>query len=63
MIADMQQSIATLMVTIAELVQRVNRWPQVQAMKSTKSIVNCPKPWDGKGDSAAACHFLATYVN
>ena len=26
-------------------------------------MVACPKPWDRKGDSAAACHFLAAFAN
>ena len=26
-------------------------------------MVACPKPWDGKGDSAVAQHFLAAFAN
>jgi hypothetical protein len=64
MIADMQASIATLIIAVAELADKVNgRGGGSHATKLTKSMVACPKPWDGKGDSAAAHHFLATYAN
>ena len=59
---------------MAELTCQVNDLVQVQTQagapapvehgaKATKSMVACPKPWDGKGDSAAARHFLAAFAN
>jgi hypothetical protein len=63
MIVDMQQSIATSTVTIAEHIYRVQGASKWAVAKLTKSMVNCPRPWDRKGDSTAACHFLAAYAN
>ena len=73
MIWDTQQSIGVLSITMAELTCQVNDLVQVQVQggappaehgaKATKSMVACPKPWDGKGDLAAACHFLAAFAN
>ena len=64
MIWDTQQSIRVLSITIAKLTCQVNNLVQVQAqggappstegVKATKSMIACPKPWDEKGDSAAA---------
>ena len=58
---------------MAELTHQVNNLIQVQVQggapstehgaKATKSMVACPKPWDGKGDSVAAHHFLAAFAN
>ena len=70
MIFDTQASIGVLSTAVGELVARMNQIlqtgplpAQVQSVKSTKSMVACPKPWDGKGDSAAARHFLAAFAN
>jgi hypothetical protein len=64
MIADMQASIAMLTIAIAKLADKVNSGGGGSHMtKLTKSMVTCPKPWDGKGDSTAASHFLAAYAN
>ena len=74
MIWDTQQSIGVLSITMAELTRQVNDLVQVQTQagapaptehgtKATKSMVACPKPWDGKEDSAAAQHFLAAFAN
>ena len=73
MIWDTQQSIRVLSIAMAELTCQVNDLVQVQVqggappaehgVKATKSMVACPKPWDGKGDSTAACHFLAAFAN
>ena len=65
MIWDTQQSIGVLSIAMGELTRQVNDLIQVQTQasapaptehgaKATKSMVACPKPWDGKGDSAAA---------
>ena len=70
MIFDMQTSIGVLSTVVGELAARMNQFvqsgpapAQVQSVRSTKSMVACPKPWDGKGDSAAARHFLAAFAN
>ena len=73
MIWDTQQSIGVLSIAMGELTRQVNDLVQVQTQasapttehgaKATKSMVACPKPWDGKGDSAAARHFLAAFAN
>ena len=73
MIWDTQQSIGVLSITMAELTRQVNDLVQVQTQtgtppmehgaKATKSMVACPKPWDEKGDLAAARHFLAAFAN
>ena len=74
MIWDTQQSIGVLSIAMGELTRQVNDLVQIQTqagtpapaehgVKATKSMVACPKPWDGKGDSAAACHFLAAFAN
>jgi hypothetical protein len=38
-----------------------------QAVRATSQllgkIIACPNPWDSKGDSAAARHFLAAFFN
>ena len=64
MIWDTQQSIGVLSIAMGELTRQVNDLVQVQTQasapptehgaKATKSMVACPKPWDRKGDSAAA---------
>ena len=64
MIWDTQQSIGVLSIAMAKLTCQVNDLVQVQAqggappstegVKATKSMVACPKPWDRKGDLAAA---------
>ena len=65
MIFDMQTSIGVLSTAVGELASRMNQFvqsglapTQAQSVRSTKSMVACPKPWDGKGDSAAARHFF-----
>ena len=73
MIWDTQQSIGVLSIALGKLTRQVNDLIQVQVQgstppaehgaKATKSMVACPKPWDGKGDSAAAHHFLAAFAN
>ena len=70
MIFDTQTSIGVLSTAVGELASRMNQFiqsgpapVQAQNVRSTKSMVACPKPWDGKGDSAAACHFLAAFAN
>ena len=74
MIWDTQQSIGVLSIAMGELTRQVNDLVQVQTQasapapgehsaKATKSMVACPKPWDRKGDSAAARHFLAAFAN
>ena len=74
MIWDTQQSIGVLSIAMSELTHQVNDLVQVQTQastlaptehsaKATKSMVACSKPWDGKGDSAAARHFLAAFAN
>ena len=70
MIFDMQTSIGVLSTAVGELAMHMNDFiknrlapTQAQSVRSTKSIVACPKPWDRKGDSAAACHFLAAFAN
>jgi hypothetical protein len=64
MIMDMQVSIATLTIAVTELANKVNSGGGgSHGAKSTKSMVTCPKSWDGKGDSAVAHHFLAAYAN
>ena len=70
MIFDTQTSIGVLSTAVGELAARMNDFikngpapAQAQSVRSTKSMVACPKPWDGKGDSAAARHFLAAFAN
>ena len=70
MIFDTQTSIGVLSTAVGELTARMNDFvkngpapAQAQSVRSTKSMVACPKPWDGKGDSAAARHFLAAFAN
>ena len=70
MIFDMQTSIGVLSTAVGELAAHMNDFiktrpapAQAQSMRSTKSMVACLKPWDGKGDSAAAHHFLAAFAN
>ena len=70
MIFDMQTTIGVLSTAVRELATCMNQFvqtrpapAQVQSMRSTKSMVACPKLWDGKCDSAAAQHFLAAFTN
>ena len=70
MIFNMQTSIGVLSTAVRELAICMNDFikngpapTQAQSVRSTKSMVACPKPWDEKGDSAAACHFLAAFAN
>ena len=69
-IFDMQTSIGVLSTAVGELAARMNQFvqtgpapAQAQSVRSTKSMVACPKPWDGKGDLAAARHFLVAFAN
>ena len=70
MIFDMQTSIGVLSTAVRESASHMNQFiqtgpapAQAQSVRSTKSMVACPKPWDGKGDSAVAWHFLAAFAN
>jgi hypothetical protein len=49
------------------LVQQVGQPQVAQAAKATTQllgkIIACPNPWDSKGDSATARHFLAAFSN
>ena len=70
MIFDTQTSIGVLSTAVGELAARMNDFvknrpapTQAQSVRSTKSMVACPKLWDGKGDSVAARHFLAAFTN
>ena len=70
MIFDMQTSIGVLSTAVRELASCMNQFiqnglapAQAQSVRSTKSMVACLKLWDGKGDSAAARHFLAAFAN
>ena len=58
MIFNTQTSIGVLSTAIGELTTHMNQFvqngpapAQAQSVRSTKSMVACPKPWDGRGDS------------
>ena len=72
--ADLVQAVVFLtnaMACLSQMVQVLatqSGQPQtVQAVRATSQslgkIIGCPSAWDGKGDSAAARHFLAAFSN
>ena len=66
-IVFLTNSMAHLSQTMQVLATQVGQPQVVQAARATSQllgkIIACPNPWDGKGDSAAARHFLAAFSN